>query len=172
MNEASVSGSLLDKDVFLSRLSALFEATKEKNAVWITHKRLTFEGGDTNTVGPVNEAASKEYACIIKATNGKGVKISTQIKPDELESFHAAYGTILKSSMTNLKRRDKKKEKARHERALLRRKKLEQDVIPTGSKRGKGHRQYQRRVQAAIKQAQVRRMVAERAKEHTKQKTL
>ncbi|KAF8336459.1 uncharacterized protein EI90DRAFT_3152618 [Cantharellus anzutake] len=173
MNEANGSSELLDKDQFLGRLRTLFETTNKdkKNSVWMTHKRLTYGGGDTNMTGPADEPDSNEYACIIKATNGKGAKISTQVKPSELDSFYVAYGSLLKASMPSLKKRDKKKEKARHEQTLLRRKRLEEDVILAGPKRGKGRRQYQRKLKAVITQTQIRSRIAEREKDRAEQRT-
>jgi signal recognition particle subunit SRP14 len=69
--------------------------------------------------------------------------------------------------MTALKKRDKKKEKQRHEEALLRRKKLEKDIPIIGPKRGAGRRKRQRRIIAAIKQAEARERLAERDRHET-----
>jgi len=162
MSGPSKSTGLADKDTFLSRLGSLFEATKGTHAIWITHKRLTYEGEDSAMTSPPEEADEKEYPCIIKVTDGKDFKLSTIINPDELEAFHASYGAILKSSMTTLKKRDKKKEKARHEQALLRRRKLEEEIKIEGPKRGAGRRKRQRRVHAIIKQEEAKRKMAER----------
>ncbi|KAF9515945.1 hypothetical protein BS47DRAFT_730724 [Hydnum rufescens UP504] len=72
---------LVDKDTFLSKLASLFEATKEKHAVWITHKRFTYQGEDAVMSSPPDEVDEKEYPCIIKVTDGKDFKLSTIINP-------------------------------------------------------------------------------------------
>lgn len=64
--------------------------------------------------------------------------------------------------MTTLKKRDKKKEKARLEKAQLRRKTLAKGVEVVGPKRGAGRRKRQRRVAAAIKQIEAREKQATR----------
>lgn len=69
---------------------------------------------------------------IIRATNGKSkshrqksekIKLSTIVQPDELEKFFVRYAEVMKSGMSNLKKRDrsgrKKKEK---EKGNMRRK--------------------------------------------------
>jgi len=162
MSNPGEAKGLVDKATFLSKLASLFEATKEKHAIWITHKRLTYEGEDTPMASPPDEADEKEYPCIIKATDGKDLKLSTIINPDELEAFHASYGALLKSSMTTLKKRDKKKEKARHEQAVLRRRRLEEEIKVIGPKRGAGRRKRQRRAHAIIKQEEAKQKMAER----------
>lgn len=72
--------------------------------------------------------------------------------------------------MTTLKKRDKKKEKVRLEKAELKRKRLAQDVKITSSKRGKGRRQFMRQMKAANKQVEARQKQSERdeagAKKH------
>ena len=85
-----------------------------------------------------------------------------QISASELPAFHAAYGALLKSSMSTLKKRDKKKEKARFEKAQLRRKILAADVEIIGPKRGAGRKKRQRQVAAAIRQVKAREKQAER----------
>lgn len=87
---------------------------------------------------------------------------SSKINASELPKFHAAYGSLLKASMTTLKKRDKKKEKARLEKALERRKKLATDIQVVGPKRGAGRRKRQRIVKQVIKQAGEREKQIER----------
>lgn len=57
---------------------------------------------------------------IIRASNGKSkrapekkVKISTIVKPDDLDGFYERYAEICKAGMTALKPRDRKKKKAK-----------------------------------------------------------
>lgn len=57
---------------------------------------------------------------LIRATNGKSkekrkdkVKISTVIKPAELERFYVRYGEVCKSGMSGLKKRDRSGAKAK-----------------------------------------------------------
>jgi signal recognition particle subunit SRP14 len=164
-----------------SSMPGLYGLTKS------TVDSVAYQGEDAVMSSPPDEVDEKEYPCIIKVTDGKDFKLSTivrasrvcsvtvyyssnplrcpchlQINPGELEAFHTSYGTLLKSSMTTLKKRDKKKEKARHERALLRRRKLEEVITVEGPKRGAGRRKRQRRVQAIIKQGEARQKMAER----------
>jgi signal recognition particle subunit SRP14 len=73
--------------------------------------------------------------------------------------------------MTTLKKRDKKKEKARFEKAQLRRKKLATDVEIIGPKRGAGRKRRERRVAAAIKQTEARENQAERDELRVKKQT-
>lgn len=64
--------------------------------------------------------------------------------------------------MPGLRKRDKKKEKAKAELAAARRQKFETDVVVSGAKRGKGRAKMQRKVKAAIKQQEMRRLIAEK----------
>lgn len=70
-----------------------------------------------------------------------------------------------------LRKRDKKREKLRAERAAARRKKLAQDIVIEGPKRGNGRSKRQRRVKAAKKleeaRARIRTVQAARAKKST-----
>lgn len=57
---------------------------------------------------------------LIRASNGKSkkdrvskVKISTIVKPDDLDGFYARYADICKAGMTALKPRDRSKKKAK-----------------------------------------------------------
>jgi signal recognition particle subunit SRP14 len=64
--------------------------------------------------------------------------------------------------MSGLRKRDKKKEKVKAELAAARRQRLETDVVVTGAKRGKGRAKMQRKVKAAIKQQETRKLIAEK----------
>lgn len=61
-----------------------------------------------------------------------------------------------------LKKRDKKREKQRAEEIAKRKKRLEEPVIVTGSKRGAGRSKRQRVMKAAIKQQEAIQKAKER----------
>jgi signal recognition particle subunit SRP14 len=63
---------------------------------------------------------SEPQPILIRASNGKSkkdrsdkVKISTVVKPDELEGFYTRYADVCKAGMTALKPRDRSKKKAK-----------------------------------------------------------
>jgi len=140
---------LLDNNTFLERLADLFRSTKEKGSVWLTHKRFHYDGGDA-----VMDAAGeddREYPVLLRATDGEK-NISTRINPSELETFHAVYGTLLKSNMANMRKRDRKREKLRAELKAQRQKKLFEEIKVDGAKRGAGRSKRQRKEKALRKQ--------------------
>ncbi|KZT54122.1 signal recognition particle, SRP9/SRP14 subunit [Calocera cornea HHB12733] len=145
---------LVDNDTFLTKLSELFSSHKQRGSVWLTHKRYVLEGDDVrmNGVEPEDE---HEYPVLLRATDGHA-KFSTRIHPDELEKYHAAYGTLLKASMPTLRKRDRKREKARAELKEQRRKKLSEEIKVDGPKRGNGRRKRQRQVKALQKQQETK----------------
>ncbi|KII93013.1 hypothetical protein PLICRDRAFT_170812 [Plicaturopsis crispa FD-325 SS-3] len=149
----------VDQDTFLTRLAALFESTKQQGSIWLTHKRLTYDGGDAIMAGEEDEA--REYPCLLRATDGD-TKFSTQVSSSELHRFHAAYGTLLKASMATLRKRDKKREKQRSEQAARRKKRMVEPVVIEGAKRGNGRRKRQRRIRAAVRQEESRQRFVER----------
>lgn len=69
---------------------------------------------------------------------------------------------------SGLRKRDKKREKLRAERAAARKKKLAQDIVIEGPKRGNGRTKRQRRIKAAKKldeaRTRIRNAEAARAK--------
>ncbi|THH09205.1 hypothetical protein EW146_g8748 [Bondarzewia mesenterica] len=158
---------LVDNDTFLKQLTALFESSKEHGSVWLTHKRLTYDGGD---VAMDSVDGDKEYPCIVKLTDGDKTKFSTRVEPGQLDKFHSAYGALLKSSMTTLRKRDKKREKQRAEQLAVRKKRLAEPIVIEGSKRGAGRKKRQRRIKAAVKQEEAKRRVAEREEAQAKSK--
>jgi len=88
---------------------------------------------------------------------------TSQVNPSDLEKFHTVYGALLKSAFTaSLRKRDKKREKLRAEEALKKRKKMIEDVVVEGPKRGKGRRVRQRKVKALLKQEEGRNRWRER----------
>ncbi|PPR02723.1 hypothetical protein CVT26_009434 [Gymnopilus dilepis] len=155
---------LVDHDTFLKGLTSLFESTKDHGSIWLTHKRLTHDGEDAamklEDEGPTD---TREYACLLRVTDGKSTKFSTVVKADELPKFNAHYGNLLKTAMTaTMRKRDKKREKIRAEEAAKRKQKMTEPVALTGRKRGKGRRQRQRQIKALLKQQESQKKFKER----------
>ncbi|KAG6812427.1 hypothetical protein H0H92_002893 [Tricholoma furcatifolium] len=153
---------LVDNDTFLSQLTDLFNEKKEKGTIWLTHKRLKHDGNDA-VMDDASE--SREYPCLLRVTDGKKTRFSTEVEPSSLEKFYAAYGTLLKTSMTTLRKRDKKREKIRSEQAAQRKKKMTEPVVIDGPKRGNGRRKRQRQLKATLKQQESQRKFKEREEE-------
>ncbi|KAJ7194733.1 signal recognition particle, SRP9/SRP14 subunit [Mycena pura] len=153
---------LLDQDSFLQRLTELFDSSKEHGSIWLTHKRLIHDGEDVAMSQADGAQDTREYPCLIRVTDGGAAKFSTRVSSSELEKFHTAYGTLLKASMTTLRKRDKKKEKQRVEQAALRKKKMTEPIVVDGPKRGNGRRKRQRRLKAATKQQTSQQKAKER----------
>lgn len=93
-----------------------------------------------------------------------------QITSGKLDKFLSAYGALLKSSMSTLRKRDKKREKLRAEKITARKQRLAEPIAIEGPKRGKGRRKRQRRIKAAIKQEAERQRVQEKQEEKGKGK--
>ncbi|KAF8546089.1 signal recognition particle, SRP9/SRP14 subunit [Imleria badia] len=146
---------LVDNDTFLKQLTTLFESTKDKGTVWLTHKRLTHDGEDA-TMDDADPDGEKEYPCLIRVTDGKKANFSTHVVSSDLPKFHTAYGSLLKPSFTTLRKRDKKCEKLRAEQLAKRKQRMAEPVVVSGPKRGNGRRKWQRKVKAAIKQEQAK----------------
>ncbi|KAH9837374.1 signal recognition particle SRP9/SRP14 subunit [Rhodofomes roseus] len=151
---------LVDNQTFFQRLTALFASPKESGSIWLTHKRLVYDGEDSNMSS--EDDATKEYPCLVRATDGNETKFSTKVEPGDLEGFHTTYGALLKSSMTTLRKRDKKREKQRAEEIARRKRRLAEDIAVEGPKRGAGRRKRQRKMKGAAKQAEARKRVEER----------
>ena len=94
----------------------------------------------------------------------------TQITSGQLDKFLSAYGALIKSSMNTLRKRDKKREKVRAEKFVARKKRLAEQILIEGPKRGNGRRKRQRRVKASLKQEAARQRIQEKqeSKERTK----
>ncbi|KAI0800531.1 signal recognition particle, SRP9/SRP14 subunit [Fomes fomentarius] len=159
---------LVDNETFLTKVSTLFQSTTSSGSIWLTHKRLLHEGGDSHISSEVDRV--KEFPCLVRVTDGNETKFSTVVQPAELEKFHAAYGNILKSSMTTLRKRDKKREKQRAEDAARKKRRLQEDIAIEGPKRGAGRRKRQRKVKAALQLEEAKKRAQEReeAKARTK----
>ncbi|KAG6901589.1 hypothetical protein C0995_010260 [Termitomyces sp. Mi166 len=153
---------LVDNETFLSQLAALFNDTKEKGTIWLTHKRLHYDGTDVIMDDAGTSEGSREYPCLLRVTDGGKNKFSTKVEPGQLEKFYVAYGSLLKASMTTLRKRDKKREKIRSEQAAARKKKMTEPVVVDGPKRGKGRRKRQRQIKASIKQQDSQQKFKER----------
>ncbi|KAF8971812.1 signal recognition particle, SRP9/SRP14 subunit [Flammula alnicola] len=153
--------TLVDHDTFLKNLTALFESTKDNGSIWLTHKRLIHDGEDAIMR---EEGASdiQEYPCLVRVTDGKSTKFSAKVEPGELLKFQAHYGSLLKASMTTLRKRDKKREKLHAEEAAKRKKKMTEPIVLDGNKRGKGRRRRQRKVKALLKQQESQKKHQER----------
>ncbi|KAG2337610.1 signal recognition particle, SRP9/SRP14 subunit [Suillus weaverae] len=160
---------LVDNNTFLQQLGALFESTKVKGTIWLTHKRLTHNGDDTVMKEEHESDEIREYPCIVRVTDGKKAAFSTKILSIDLDKFHSAYGALLKASMTTLRKRDKKREKQRAEQLAKRKQRMADPVVIDGPKRGNGRRKRQRQVKAALKHADMKERAAKREEARTKQ---
>ncbi|GAA5838382.1 hypothetical protein JCM3766R1_005531 [Sporobolomyces carnicolor] len=117
----------LSNDVFLARLSDLFESRKDVGSVFLTTKRLTYEPASTNagsqgedgdavmkdegdqvptaSTSTSSSSRDREYPLIVRATDGKAkksikVKLSTIVQPQDYLSFTDAYMSILRASLS------------------------------------------------------------------------
>ncbi|KAJ3861122.1 signal recognition particle, SRP9/SRP14 subunit [Lentinula novae-zelandiae] len=159
---------LVDHDTFLKQLVTLFESSKDQGSIWITHKRLCYDKEDTTMKVEDGVEDPHAYPCLLRVSNGDKVKFSTKVDSTDLFKFHQVYGALLKSCMTSLRKRDKKREKQRAEEAAARKKKLSEPVVVNGSKRGNGRRKRQRQIKAALKQQETLGKI--KAKEEAKAK--
>ncbi|CAA7265019.1 unnamed protein product [Cyclocybe aegerita] len=166
--------TLVDHHTFLKQLTALFESKKDHGSIWLTHKRLTHDGEDSAMKHEEGDtsADTREYECLIRVTDGKTTRFSTKVTASELPKFYSQYGTLLKSSLTSLRKRDKKREKLRQEEATKRKKKMTEPVELTGSKRGKGRRARQRQIKAMLKQQESQKRFQEREEARKKSETI
>ncbi|GAA96520.1 uncharacterized protein L969DRAFT_88181 [Mixia osmundae IAM 14324] len=98
----------LSNDEFLQELGQLFKSPAG-GTVFLTQKRYTF-GADASS------STQSGYPCIIRATNGKKVKLSTLVQPSDSVSFQVKYAALLRTNMTTLRPKDRP---ARKKRVLL-----------------------------------------------------
>jgi len=162
------SMQLVDHDTFLRRLTALFESSHDSGSIWLTHKRLTYDGDDAHMSSADDD--TKEYPCLVRVTDGGETKFETKVQPGELEKFHHAYGALLKSSMSTLRKRDKKREKQRAEEIARRKRKLAEEIVIEGPKRGSGRKKRQRKIKAMQKQEDARKRSQEREEAKSRSK--
>eukprot|EP00096_Caligus_rogercresseyi_P010042 TRINITY_DN3538_c0_g1_i1.p1 TRINITY_DN3538_c0_g1~~TRINITY_DN3538_c0_g1_i1.p1 ORF type:complete len:127 (+),score=25.89 TRINITY_DN3538_c0_g1_i1:102-482(+) len=117
---------LLDNDMFLSRLTLMFDKSRTKGHVSLCMKR--YDGRTKPSPRPVvvskknaKKNAKKveappapiqpdEYMCLIRA-NCKHEKISSIVHSKDINKFQTAYCSLLKSHMDGLKRQKKVKTK-------------------------------------------------------------
>lgn len=137
-----------------------------------------------------DDVDSREYPCLVRVTDGKEHNLSTRVcllfahcailfwydpthkvEPGELEKFHATYGTLLKTSMATLRKRDKKREKQRAEAGIRRKRRLAEQIAVVGPKRGNGRRKRQRQMKRAIKLEETKRKVEEKEEAKAKAKS-
>ncbi|KAL1749314.1 signal recognition particle, SRP9/SRP14 subunit [Schizophyllum fasciatum] len=162
----SARSPLVDNDEFLKDLATLFESPR--GSIWLTHKRLTHDGQDSTMKHEEGAEDTREYPCLLRAVDGTGTKFSTHVEPGHLDQFYAAYGALLKSSLSALRKRDKKREKQRAEELARRKKRLAEPVVVAGAKRGAGRKKRQRLVRAAIKQQEAKKRIEEREQGRSK----
>lgn len=150
---------------------------------------VTHDGDDIAMKHEDSGSDDREYQCLLRATNGKTINFSTrvrpplytqfypqtnvksaaeQIDPSHLSKFYAAYGSLLKTSLSTLRKRDKRKEKTRSEQTAKRKKRMTEAVVVNGPKRGAGRRKRQRQLKAAIKQQESQKKFKE--KEETRRR--
>ncbi|KAI0714781.1 signal recognition particle, SRP9/SRP14 subunit [Earliella scabrosa] len=160
---------LVDNETFLKQVSTLFESSSKSGSIWLTHKRLLHEGGDVHMSS--EDDKDKEYPCLVRVTDGKEAKYSTVVHPADLERFHAAYGNLLKTSMTTLRKRDKKREKQKAEEAARKKRRLQEEIVVEGPKRGAGRRKRQRKLKAASKLEEAKKRAQEREESKARTKS-
>ena len=79
-----------------------------------------------------------------------------------MERFHSEYGTLLKASMSTLRKRDKKRERLRADALTQKKKRLMENVVISGPKRGAGRKKRKRLITAAVKLAEFKKRAAEK----------
>ena len=79
-----------------------------------------------------------------------------------MERFHSEYGTLLKASMSTLRKRDKKRERLRADVLAQKKKRLVENVVISGPKRGAGRKKRKRLITAAVKLAEFKKRAAEK----------
>ncbi|KAK4194611.1 signal recognition particle, SRP14 subunit [Triangularia verruculosa] len=123
----------LSQEEFFTALSSLFttQKTTQKGTVLLTQKRFTYSPSSPSPPEPTPESESDLSALttplppapiLIRATNaksssgrkeGKKVKLSTLVQPDDLDAFYVRYAEVCKAGMSGLKPRDRTKRKAK-----------------------------------------------------------
>jgi signal recognition particle subunit SRP14 len=99
---------------------------------------VTYQSGlDGDAMDTSDSAPSSSHSCVVKATDGKA-SLTTHIAPSLLPPFAERYNALLRAAFApHLRKRDKKKEKARAEEVVKRKKELEAVVDRTLSNAGK-----------------------------------
>ncbi|KTW27230.1 uncharacterized protein T551_03224 [Pneumocystis jirovecii RU7] len=108
---------LLSNEEYLKSLALLFVSKKEKGTIFLTQKRwIDSYKNPEDVLKEENETSSESsstYKLLFRATDGKGMKISTLVDSSFLLSFFSKYTEICKSGMVCLKKRDRKKQRAK-----------------------------------------------------------
>ena len=96
----------LGTDAFLTRLTRMYEGSKEKGTVQVTMKRTRPRGKERAALlGP--DADEDTTVCLVRATL-RSKKISTLVVAKEAGRFQVSLNNILKVHMDSLKRKRKK----------------------------------------------------------------
>ncbi|CAG8910018.1 unnamed protein product [Penicillium egyptiacum] len=118
----------LGQDEFFKSLAELLAKTSQQvqGSVYLTQKPLIDVPGatttnsqpsiliratDGNTNTPNLKKESKENKIAMKKS--QKIKLSTIVKPDEIEAFYVRYAEVCKAGMTGLKKRDRRGRKAK-----------------------------------------------------------
>ncbi|KAK7208269.1 signal recognition particle, SRP14 subunit [Myxozyma melibiosi] len=122
------SKSRLDNEQFLTQLSALFKKQAESGTVFLQQKRLTPFDPVENKHNPSPTDLSdittpSKHSLIFRATDGaadksKKTKITTVVDADKLDEFWKKYSEVVKSGITGLKKKDKKKTKGKKKKGV------------------------------------------------------
>lgn len=112
---------LLDNEAFLSQLTYLYNKTRTSGTVWVTMKAYygrtkPIPRGKKKDKSALLEMEGSESKCLVRATNGKK-KISTVVNTKDVNRFQQAYSSVLKASLDNLKKRERKTAKSKKAKA-------------------------------------------------------
>ncbi|KAJ9079889.1 RNA-binding signal recognition particle subunit srp14 [Entomophthora muscae] len=96
---------------FYSQLSALFEKVKTKGSLTYTLKRVRVDE-NLVTINPKSKTpvSSPTSVCLIRVSLDKKT-ISTLVDSKNTDKFFTTYNGLLRSSMSNLKKKDRTKRK-------------------------------------------------------------
>lgn len=110
----------LENSQFLNELTALFEGGKESRSVWLTLKRMTHPEGEKGYGVQKKKGQQKRGAgagaseplepmVLVRATDGKKLKLSTVVHASDVASFRSQYANIMRAQMDGLKRKQRRK---------------------------------------------------------------
>ncbi|VEU20664.1 DEKNAAC101562 [Brettanomyces naardenensis] len=121
----------LQNDEFLKQISSLLEKNAGKSSIYITQKRLSHDIEAEIGTEPFDDiqkdvkptvfksiTSTKQYPVLVRVTDGdkdkkKKVKLSTVVRPEDLDKFWLQYTNILKAGFPGLKKKSKKKKAKR-----------------------------------------------------------
>lgn len=108
---------LLSNQQFLEELAKLFQTSKTKGSVWITMKRYGERQHKKAPKGGVSKpkptADEPDSTCLVRATNGKDIKLSTIVRAKDVVRFQMNFAMLAKTNMDGLKKRDRKGRRSR-----------------------------------------------------------